>query len=216
MAPDLLPSLLSELRVRGVIGLDGGLEHLSVFGGQVAGGSQMRSASSPWMARRCSVGLKLQSRRSGRVCAAGSWGPGGSLRSRRSRLGRRQVWCPWLGGQPDGQPSSGDVVDDGAAAVSFGDAVVDETLVQRVGAAAPEAVRPPRMGRTTTAACRSSKAPRLARHLAAGLRLRCSGRARPADSPPVRVRRGFRDVGKTVKRAGPTKEPAGRKVDNEL
>ena len=34
------------------------------------------------------------------------------------------------GGQPDGQPPGGDVVDDGAAAVGFGDAVVDEPLVQ--------------------------------------------------------------------------------------
>ena len=34
------------------------------------------------------------------------------------------------GGQPDGQPPGGDVVDDGAAAVGFGDAVGDEPLVQ--------------------------------------------------------------------------------------
>ena len=34
------------------------------------------------------------------------------------------------GGQPDGQPPGGEVVDDGAAAVGFGDAVVDEPLVQ--------------------------------------------------------------------------------------
>ena len=39
---------------------------------------------------------------------------------------------PFLGpgGQPDGQPPGGDVVDDGAAAVGVDDAVVDETLVQ--------------------------------------------------------------------------------------
>jgi hypothetical protein len=34
------------------------------------------------------------------------------------------------GGQPDGQAAGGDVVDDGAAAVGFGDAVIDEPLVQ--------------------------------------------------------------------------------------
>ena len=34
------------------------------------------------------------------------------------------------GGQPDGQPPGSDVVDDGAAAVGFSDAVVDELLVQ--------------------------------------------------------------------------------------
>ena len=34
------------------------------------------------------------------------------------------------GGQPDGQPPGGDVVDGGAAAVGFGDAVGDEPLVQ--------------------------------------------------------------------------------------
>ena len=34
------------------------------------------------------------------------------------------------GGQPDGQPPGGDVVDDGAAAVGFGDAIGDEPLVQ--------------------------------------------------------------------------------------
>jgi hypothetical protein len=33
------------------------------------------------------------------------------------------------GGQPDGQPPGGDVVDDGAAAVGFGDAVGDEPLI---------------------------------------------------------------------------------------
>jgi hypothetical protein len=33
-------------------------------------------------------------------------------------------------GEPDGQPPGGDVVDDGAAVVGFGDAVVDELLVQ--------------------------------------------------------------------------------------
>jgi hypothetical protein len=33
-------------------------------------------------------------------------------------------------GQPDGQPSDGDVVDDGAAAVGCREAVVDEALVQ--------------------------------------------------------------------------------------
>src|SRR6202035_280793 len=33
------------------------------------------------------------------------------------------------GGQPDGQPSGGEVVDDGAAVVGCGDAVVDEPLV---------------------------------------------------------------------------------------
>jgi hypothetical protein len=39
---------------------------------------------------------------------------------------------PFLGpgGQPDGQPPGSDVVDDGAAAVGFDDAVVDETLIQ--------------------------------------------------------------------------------------
>ena len=35
-----------------------------------------------------------------------------------------------LGGEPDGQPAGGDVVDDGAAAVGGGDAVADEALVQ--------------------------------------------------------------------------------------
>ena len=35
------------------------------------------------------------------------------------------------GGQPDGQPPGSDVVDDGAAAVGVGDAVVDEPLVHR-------------------------------------------------------------------------------------
>jgi hypothetical protein len=42
-----------------------------------------------------------------------------------------EVWCPGPGGQPDGQPPGGDVVDDGAAAVGFGDAVGDEPLVHR-------------------------------------------------------------------------------------
>ena len=41
-----------------------------------------------------------------------------------------EVGCLGAGGQPDGQPPGGDVVDDGAAAVGFGDAVVDEPLVQ--------------------------------------------------------------------------------------
>ena len=39
--------------------------------------------------------------------------------------------CLGPGGQPDGQPPGGDVVDDGAAAVGGGDAVGDEPLVQR-------------------------------------------------------------------------------------
>jgi hypothetical protein len=34
------------------------------------------------------------------------------------------------GGQPDGDPAGGDVIDDGAAVVGFGDAAVDELLVQ--------------------------------------------------------------------------------------
>jgi hypothetical protein len=34
------------------------------------------------------------------------------------------------GGQPDGDPAGGDVIDDGAAVVGFGDAVVDELVVQ--------------------------------------------------------------------------------------
>ena len=41
-----------------------------------------------------------------------------------------EVRCLGPGGQPDGQPTGGEVVDDGAAAVGFGDAVVDEALVQ--------------------------------------------------------------------------------------
>ena len=43
------------------------------------------------------------------------------------------------GGQPDGQPPGGDVVDDGAAAVGVGDAVVDEALVQGGGRGAARA-----------------------------------------------------------------------------
>ena len=39
-------------------------------------------------------------------------------------------WFLRPGGQPDGQPPGGEVVDDGAAAVGFGDAVGDEALVQ--------------------------------------------------------------------------------------
>jgi hypothetical protein len=35
------------------------------------------------------------------------------------------------GGEPDREPPGGEVVDDGAAAVGFGDAVVDEALVHR-------------------------------------------------------------------------------------
>jgi hypothetical protein len=42
-----------------------------------------------------------------------------------------EVWCLRPGGQPDGQPPGGDVVDNGAAAVSLGDAILDEALVQR-------------------------------------------------------------------------------------
>ena len=38
--------------------------------------------------------------------------------------------CLRPGGQPDGQPPGGDVIDDAAAAVGVGDAVVDEALVQ--------------------------------------------------------------------------------------
>ena len=41
-----------------------------------------------------------------------------------------EVGCLGPGGQPDRQPPGGEVVDDGAAAVGFGDAVVDEPLVQ--------------------------------------------------------------------------------------
>ena len=41
-----------------------------------------------------------------------------------------EVRCLGLGGQPDGQPPGSDVVDAGAAAVGFGDAVGDEPLVQ--------------------------------------------------------------------------------------
>ncbi len=40
-----------------------------------------------------------------------------------------EVACLGAGGQPDGQPSGGDVIDDGAAVVGFGDAVGDEPLV---------------------------------------------------------------------------------------
>jgi len=38
----------------------------------------------------------------------------------------------WLrpGGQPDGQPPGGDMIDGAAAGVGFGDAVADETFVQ--------------------------------------------------------------------------------------
>ena len=36
----------------------------------------------------------------------------------------------WLGGQPDGQPPGGDVIDDGPPAVSGRDAVVDQALVK--------------------------------------------------------------------------------------
>lgn len=43
----------------------------------------------------------------------------------------REIWCLGPGGQPDGQPPGGEVVDDGAAAVGVGDAVVDEPLVHR-------------------------------------------------------------------------------------
>ena len=42
-----------------------------------------------------------------------------------------EVRCLGPGGQPDRQPPGGDVVDDGAAAVGFGDAVGDEPLIQR-------------------------------------------------------------------------------------
>jgi len=42
-----------------------------------------------------------------------------------------EVWCLGPGGQPDGQPPGGEVVDDGAAAVGVGDAVGDEPLVHR-------------------------------------------------------------------------------------
>ena len=41
-----------------------------------------------------------------------------------------EVRCLGPGGQPDRQPPGGDVVDDGAAAVGFGDAVGDEPLIQ--------------------------------------------------------------------------------------
>ena len=67
------------------------------------------------------------------------------------------------GGQPDGQPPGSDVVDDGAAAVGFGDAVGDEPLIQRevwqravLGAAGsrvlPEALRRYR-SRTSVTPC---------------------------------------------------------------
>jgi hypothetical protein len=41
-----------------------------------------------------------------------------------------EVRCLGPGGQPDSQPPGGDVIDDGASAVGFGDAVGDEPLVQ--------------------------------------------------------------------------------------
>ena len=54
------------------------------------------------------------------------------------------------GGQPDGQPPGGEVVDDGAAAVGFGDAVVDEALVQgKVG-------ERPGLGQLVAGSCRRS------------------------------------------------------------
>jgi len=41
-----------------------------------------------------------------------------------------EVRCLRPGGQPDGQPSGGDMIDAAALAVSGGDAVVDKTLVE--------------------------------------------------------------------------------------
>jgi len=41
-----------------------------------------------------------------------------------------EVLFLWPGGQPDGQPAGGDVIDDGALAVGGGDAVVDQALVK--------------------------------------------------------------------------------------
>ena len=41
-----------------------------------------------------------------------------------------EVLFLWPGGQPDGQPPGGDVIDDGAPAVSVRDAVVDQALVK--------------------------------------------------------------------------------------
>jgi hypothetical protein len=61
-----------------------------------------------------------------------------------------EVGCLGPGGQPDGQPPGGDVVDDGAAAVGFGDAVVDEPLVQR------EVRERPVHGQPVAGSCRRS------------------------------------------------------------
>ena len=38
--------------------------------------------------------------------------------------------CLRPGGQPDGQPPGGDMIDGAAAGVGFADAVADETLIQ--------------------------------------------------------------------------------------
>ena len=45
--------------------------------------------------------------------------------------GRGRSRCLGPGGQPDGQPTDGEVVDDAAATVGFGDTVSDEPLVHR-------------------------------------------------------------------------------------
>ena len=42
-----------------------------------------------------------------------------------------EVRCLGSGGQPDGQPPGGEMIDDGAPAVSGSDAVIDQALVQR-------------------------------------------------------------------------------------
>jgi hypothetical protein len=42
-----------------------------------------------------------------------------------------EVRCLGAGGQPDGQPPGGEVIDDGAPAVSGSDAVADQALVER-------------------------------------------------------------------------------------
>ena len=73
----------------------------------------------------------------------------------------------WLGGQPDGQPPGGDVIDGAAAGVGFADAVVDEMFVQ--GQVGQESVLRQRPGVSRAAARRPGCGAWLAGQSAASL-----------------------------------------------